>query len=862
MEFPATWMTRHLMWTRSGVVWATWRLQAANVRDRPVVYPHASLDTQKMIVLHHQALFQALRGEALLLGLCADMDPSVLTNKMIDGVDLRLCPEWAEEAELQLKELEEVPVGARSFWLSVPLAARSVKERMVLGTQASLLRLDDALSRPRQAPAPEQVERMMERARDVEKLIPSVFQFSRATAAEQFWIAAHSAKRGLAEDTVMPAPAPMQKVAGARAPSKQVTSFQEWTGPQQFPTVWFDEGSQSKAGKIDRWFPQQRRRHLEVEVDAWGDTSYQVLLGLATSPREGWLSPGTEWASFVDQLPMEVDWAQRIHVTSAAETQRQNARAEQNLQDQFNQQEATSGSITGGTSSLEQIAQDLAEYHASLNMSDQEVGLRGAMLLAVGASTAEDVHAMAQSLVSEYGRHSFVLKAEAGEQENLWWSFIPGVPTEKIVRELQHPTTGREWATGVPLVTFDIGDQQGYKFGINISGGRNTPVFRDTDGAIVKNSSASFGIVGEKGGGKSVTLKDEAGTVVDRGGRIISIDRTDAREYATFAQSLDPGRTSIVDLTRPERSLDPLRTFGPRKGAAMVQSLFSAMLRVQPTSDMGEMLSELLDEKQLASHSITSLSELESYLADHNSDETKRLLRRMRVVSSKEFGQVLFDESLPPMDVDARAIVFLTAGLPVPTRSELEIPHLYDQLPLEKVVGRALHAMLMGMTREICFQDKTDLAGAIIDECYSVTQSPEGEQDVKLFLRDDRKHRAFLALGAQDVTPLGSPETRAMIKNRFVTRQSSEDLAFESVKWLTGVKNDKDVEQRYIDSVTDLSPFGADGKVLPGREGEMLMRDQLGRIGIVRKSLPARPHRREALLSTPPAHPLDEEIAA
>ncbi|MGO1920820.1 MAG: hypothetical protein ACTH07_05575, partial [Microbacterium sp.] len=106
-----------------------------------------------------------------------------------------------------------------------------------------------------------------------------------------------------------------------------------------------------------------------------------MLLGLATSPREGWLSPGTEWASFVDQLPMEVDWAQRIHVTSAAETQRQNARAEQNLQDQFNQQEATSGSITGGTSSLEQIAQDLAEYHASLNMSDQEVGLRGAMLL-------------------------------------------------------------------------------------------------------------------------------------------------------------------------------------------------------------------------------------------------------------------------------------------------------------------------------------------------------------------------------------------------------------------------------------------------------------------------------------------------
>ena len=49
----------------------------------------------------------------------------------------------------------------------------------------------------------------------------------------------------------------------------------------------------------------------------------------------------------------------------------------------------------------------------------------------------------------------------------------------------------------------------------------------------------------------------------------------------------------------------------------------------------------------------------------------------------------------------------------------------------------------------------------------------------------------------------------------------------------------------------DLSPLGPDGKVAPERRGEGLVRDQRGRIGKFRKTLPERPDRREAVLSTP-----------
>lgn len=854
MQIPATWMTRHLMWTRSGVVWATWRLQAPLVNDLPVVYPFATKDTQKWVHLHHQALFQSLRGEALLLGLTADLDPTVVAEKMLANVDLSVCPEWADEVELQLDELEQIPVGERAYWLSVPLGASSLRERISQAFSASVTQVNDMLGRARQAPAPSEVQRMMELAREVEKQIPSPFRASRATAAEQVWIAAHCATRGLGGDTAAPVPDPMPRVSGSMisAPTAPSSHSAPWTLGRAMPSVWFDEGSQSTASRVGRWFPQ-RRRHLEVQADAWAESSYQVLLGLAAGPRDGWLSPGSEWASFVDRLPMNVDFCQRIQVTSAAEAQRQNMRAEQNLADQFNQQESKSGTITGGTGDLEEIARQLATYHAKLNSTENEVAVRGAMIFAVGGATAEDAHRMAQNLVEEYGQFEFTLKAEAGEQENMWWAFLPGAPTEKIVRDLQHPTTGREWASGIPLVDFELGESTGWRFGVNISSGRHSLVFRDPDDIIVKNSSPSYGIVGEKGGGKSVTLKDEMGNIVDRGGRVLSVDRTDTREYADMARTLNPDETSLVDLTRPECSLDPLRAFGPVVGAAMVQSLFTTMLHVDPFEEMGETLSSVLDKDELRKKNVTSLADLQQHLQEHSSPETDRLLRRMRVVSSKSYGQVLFDDSLPPMDPKARAIVFLTAGMPIPTKTELETPQLFKTMDAEKHVSRALHAMIMKMIREICFQDRTELAAAIIDECYSVTQSPEGENDVKLFLRDDRKHRALIAMGAQDVEPLGSPSTRAMFKNRFVTRQTSEDLAFESVKWATGVKNDEDVEQRYVDAVMELSPLGSDGNVLPGREGEMLMRDTKKRIGLVKKSLPARPWRAEGLLSTPPA---------
>ena len=69
MKNPILYMTQNLVWTTSGTVWAMWRL-------RGLPYGFGKGDHKERAMLAHQALFQGLRGEALLMGLCAEIEPA------------------------------------------------------------------------------------------------------------------------------------------------------------------------------------------------------------------------------------------------------------------------------------------------------------------------------------------------------------------------------------------------------------------------------------------------------------------------------------------------------------------------------------------------------------------------------------------------------------------------------------------------------------------------------------------------------------------------------------------------------------------------------------------------------------------
>ncbi len=850
MRIPAASFAGHLMWTRTGTIWATWRLQG-------LPHGYGTDELRQLVLGQHQALFQSLRGEALLIGLCATSDPVDIVDKMLDGVDIRTQPEWAEECALTLDSLEEIALGDRVYWLAIPLSAGNWRNRSRATWRAGVEQFREQLALPRIAPSPIEVSAAMTAAQEIENRIPVDFHARPATVAEQVWMALHSQHRGLDID----GPVPESDTAGiAEVPATQL--------PTAMPNPWLDEGGQSdlSPAELKRFLPFNRR-YLKVQSPHSDQPTYQVLQAVVGGPKGGWLMPGVEWISRVEQYELDVDWAIRLTVTSADAVKRRNKRAEEQLLDQVDQQSGTLA-ITGSGSDLAQVAETLAAYHSSLNASDKEVEVQATVIYAVGGPTPDIAQARARYVAADYKASDFLLEAPLGAQEDLWWAMQPGVPTSKIVRDLSQITTGREFASGLPIVSSSLGDDRGIRLGDNVTTGRHTPILIDLHGNIRADSSGSFGVVAELGAGKSVLLKSIAGDVLDRGGLIVALDRTVAREYATFAESLTverslpedapvgadkplPGkRTRIVDMLEPEWSLDPLRVLGPRRGARMVQSLFSLMLGIQTMDTRGVQLSGLLEADYMEAHQITSLGALMKHLAQLGEQNAiaGELLGLIRVVASKDFGAVLFDSDLPPLDLEAAdAIVFTTRGLSLPDRAEVENEHLFKQMPIEKIVGRAMYAMLAQLTREVCFMDRNRFALAIFDETHHISASRDGQAELQTFFRDGRKHAAAAAVGSHDPHDFGDEVTRGLIPIRFVMRQRDETLAKRALEWL-GLPVAPELVREVM---TDLSPIGPDRKVPVERRGEGLMRDIRGRYGKFRKTLPARPDRRQAVLSTP-----------
>ena len=87
MRTPSRSMAANLRWTRSGSVWADWLLTGLPYGLRPTKDKHG-------VRALHQALFRALPGESMLLGINSGLDPAVVVSKMLDGVDLEDCPDW------------------------------------------------------------------------------------------------------------------------------------------------------------------------------------------------------------------------------------------------------------------------------------------------------------------------------------------------------------------------------------------------------------------------------------------------------------------------------------------------------------------------------------------------------------------------------------------------------------------------------------------------------------------------------------------------------------------------------------------------------------------------------------------------
>lgn len=842
MRSPFTAIRGHLMWTRTGTVWAAWRLSGL-----PRGLGNSELNDARRRM--HRALVQGLVGEYMILGLNTDISSDEIANRMLDGVDIEENPAWPEEVLLTAERLDDEPMSKRDFWIAAPLKPAGIRHHAQIASRRLTQPLRDSLVLPPQIPTKQEVDSALMAAARVEAALPKVFKPRRSTVREQVWIAAEAMTRGLFLLDPAPAPdgnAPTFSTAAALREEREIRT----ATAKSFPLPLIDEGGQSDSHSRASRLNVFNNRYLKITSDRHGKASYQVLMALAGGPAGGW-EEGLDWVGMIDELGVGADWAFRIRSVSAREAKRKNKRSEANLNDQVEQQEGTAA-ITGSGGELDETQLLLSEYHRELNSSQREVEVQASLIVAVGGETADEAKDRAQFLQKSFRENlEFEFDIPLGGQEDLWWAMLPGTPHSRIVNEFSEITTGTHFASLAPMTSTELGDSKGILLGENTTSGSRRPVLLDLWGQIQSDVSGSVAVVGEPGGGKSVIIKSILGATYDRGDRFVAIDRTKAQEYGVFGESLDPDRSAIADLTEPKYSLDPLRIFGPRLGAGAMLTLCSAILGVPSRSAEGVFLAQLLNEREAEARRFTSagavMHELER-LSEKSSDAT-RLLGLMRLYASTEFGQVLFDENLRPLDLTSRGIVFLTHGVELPSITEMNNPRQFDQLGPKKIFGYGMYALLMDITKTICFGNKNELAVFAADELSHITASSHGAQITTEFQVDGRKHGAPCLFGMQDARQMPDPVARAMVKNRILTRQTDKSAARSNLEWF----HEKfDESEELVEMVAeDLSPLGADGKVPMNRRGETLFRDAQGRMGRVRVLGPASPSRRKATLSTP-----------
>lgn len=829
MRHPALTRAGHLMWTRQGTCWAIWQLKGMSYGMRPTKEKEAAR-------LTHQAMARVLTGESMLLSVVVSQDPVSVVQRMIDGVDLEEREAWAEEAEATLDELEETTTaGDRLYFLCVPLPNRGARA-LLAPAQAGVHSFKARLGLPHHGVTPGELKIRMRQAGLIEDLIPRTFSPRRSSVAQQVWLDYHLMHRGI------DATAYTQEDLETLAPVRHIGE----------PVI--DEGGKSDfpglaATKLNPF----AHRYVKIgNEDAFAndEASYQAMFALTGLPAAGLRWPGSEILGDIDNFVPGADWVMRMRTRSSDAAKRANRTAMARHNDQSDQRENEIGT---GQHDLDAAVESLTAYNQVLADDPNEVEIQPVILFAVSSDSAEDVSRRTREAVDVLRGVDLSITHPAGYQEDLWWAFVPGTALTQPVNDLAQILTSRDVSGLVPITAAKLGDEVGALLAENLTSALMSYVYIClAAGTQVRNKSTCVGVTGDLGSGKSTTMKILMKSVVDRdGGLVIATDRSKTGEWVSYVRTLT--RPTVVDMTDPEFSLDPLRAFGPGEGALVASNFLITLLGLGATSDEGVVLSELLDPPYMHEHGIEGFGSLLAHLveiAERDGDPaTATLAKQIQVFSRKPMGRVIFDESLPALPWrESSAIVIRTNGLEMPKTTELEHEHLYREMRLEKRFGRASYALITALARAICFTDPSQFAVYFEDESHMATSNELSIADLTLFIRDGRKHNAALVLGSHDpISDFGDETMRGLIPIRIVHRQEDKTLAKRSLEWL-GLDPE---DQELLDKLQkDTSPQVGE-EVPEGRRGEGFMRDAAGTIGLIRTRLPASAGSRKAASTTP-----------
>jgi len=811
---PTIAATGNLRWTRAGVVYAEWLLT-----PRPGGYESAA-DKLK-VVFEHRHLFTDL-SQAVLTSVVSPIDIATFAAKIIAPGILDRFPDYVTEASAQLNEIEvqDPPPRERIKWLSVPLCA-----------PARTGPLEDGFE-----PSAEDRAHFAALAAQAQRKIPGVFNPQPVTPQQMQWLWTHAHVRGVA-----PQPFPHSAAPGV------IRRAHGFRGDGHLDEALATDGvprrSMAKAVKVTL---------AESDIPP----SYQAFLVVDSFPAR------LSWPGVADQLfavlnhfdGLGIDYTIRTRTRPRSAAIADNARSLRQLSEQMDERQEE---VSFAQNFLLTRGQHLSAYNTHLEANPSETEIHFSPIIAVSASSREDLEDRVREVTRTFHDAGVILLARYGAQAELWAACQPGYPESRASTDYAHfmPTDG--FGMFMPITSARIGDDAGPIIGRNRLSGFDEPVHLDLLGTTEKDKSASLMAVGELGSGKSVFLKVILGQAVDCGAQVFCVDRTDLGEYEVFANSITDA--VVLDVTNPGHTLDPLRVFtGPDAGERALTVLMP-LFDIHAGSPQSVLLSDLLDPNYRARYRIASLPDLAVHLAGLHSDPARAaaipggadpdalsaLAGQLRFWAQRTYARVLFAPELPPLPVDAAMVVLRTHRLQLP--AEHDDPR---EQPV-KLFGQTMYGLFAAIAQQALFDTpaKQSRFGLLmLDEASFLLHSTVGQQVMRSFILDGRKHNCAVAAASQAPAHFG--ELVRLIPTRFVFRQTDRQLAIESLQFL-GV--DTDVDEHLVKQLmTATSPATEEnGKAAPHRRGECFMRDLKGRLAPIKILLPARSDRAAAVLTTP-----------
>ncbi|MEU4013001.1 ATP-binding protein [Streptomyces pseudogriseolus] len=870
MRVPIRHIAGHLVWSTHGSVWAVYRLHPGpdehGRREESVqgTYAPAAVRDEQLAKITH--LVRSLSGAPRLFGLCAQVDPGEIALRMIEGIEPAgptaggQPHPWVENVEATLDLLDGQEIHRRTLWLAVPLRSDATGGQLAASLAAMWADVAPMLGMRAAPVARREVSAYREQASRVEAALAGGVAFRPARPAEIVWMIQHALHRGMPEPLLTEAETSELyggRVRGGvlRSPSYadlgQVRLQEGGIDPELD-----DVDELRSAGRITRsggtaWWRIKassplRRRWLQVESDA--GVGYQAQLVLAECPPAIGQDAADLFAQ-LEALDFPVDYTVDLTLVPAEKARDQVRRKKNELVDQADQYDARP---TGMPASLTEAARDLGELDARLSRTSVEVEVQSVTVLTVWGPTAAICDARARALVALLGGADYRAVRPAGLQEALFMLGLPGTVRPGVVREFTQHQVSEDWALGGAFTTAEVGDPNGMFLGIDLDCGTTRPVMINVADAPKQDASASMGIVGDLGAGKSVLEKLIAEAVWARGGVAICIDRTPVREWATFARTAAAGRCQIIDAAQAEVSIDPLRMFDGPEGRHYALSYLTLQLGIGPMSTSGEVLHRAVEQaaasEQPSMHRVLEvLQEMAAREAGKRQDAAATLAGLIKVVASNPLAAMVFDPALPPVRLDASStcdmIVITTTGLKLPPKAAFDKPEVLHQQPLEALIGRAVLYLIAAIARQTAFEDPQRFTAVVLDELYWLTSSAEGTALVHEILHDGRKHGAGLIAGSHDAEELG-PD-RGLMAYRALARTTDRERARRGLEFVGLDAGDPELLRLVT---TGLSPVGQ-----KGREGEFLLTSPRQNTGRVKAVIP-RIARIATSITTTPGH--------